>query len=378
MNTNNDKTQVIQTLELSNVYSCNNIGDAAIYASLIDMAESFAVYWPANQFDVGTNNQQVGCTGVAHNPYLSMDARLSVGGDIFNNARQKLITKTFLSNLYQLMVCPSATALFGQSIPRSCHGISFYCLAKVLRNVASVTVRDVESYQRLSQAGVNAKLSYDAVLSQSPSESLLEQVRGIMAANVDFKETALLSLRPFDAMYAYNTDRCIEQLVICCQKLSQSGYVPTFMHHAKVDHKDGDAAMIEHIGQRTPIKVIDPFALAPDLVPWQFAMAVTAMAELVIGIRYHTSIFRLAAGKMPFNLYYSNKGEDLCNRLLVPGMAIADFDAEKHIELVIETSGMTFDNLSVAQQVRADFEQAMAVATAYQSTNDILNGLCDA
>lgn len=382
-------TQHEKTLELINVYSCDNIGDAAIYASFIDMAQSQQVVWPVNQLDVNDNNQKVGHIAGQWREHSPVDGRISVGGDIFNNARPKLVTKRFLQNVFQLQKTPATTALFGQSIPRSCHGMSFKLLSYALRKMASVTVRDVESYQRLQAAGVAVKLSYDAVFSQTVQPQWLERVTTALIDHIDFQETALISLRPFDGMYQYDTRSCIKQLVALSEELSQQGYVPTVLYHAQVDGQDDDALMVQAIQQQTHIKVIDPFQLAEKiaetvaderntLTPWQCGMAAVALAELVIGVRYHTSIFRLAAGKMPFNLYYSNKGQDLTTRLSVPGMSIQDFVAAEHIEQVLETATMSFDHAVIARQVRQDFAHCLQqIVPTEKSSEQLSEAWCD-
>jgi len=135
-----------QQLRLINVYSTSNIGDAAIYASFSNMAQAFDVYWPDNQTEL---QQHLADAVLPMHNEASMDVNLSVGGDIFNNARESFITKTFIHNLRQLLQNSNHTGLFGQSIPRSCHGLSFKLLSMTLKRLAAVTVRDVESHDRL-------------------------------------------------------------------------------------------------------------------------------------------------------------------------------------------------------------------------------------
>ncbi len=351
-------------LGLVNVYSTNNIGDAAIYASFSQMAEEFNVYWP----DSGTElKQHLASAVLANDKSTSLDVRMSVGGDIFNNGREQFLTRTFIKNLAQLMQRPGSTGLFGQSIPRSCHGMSFKLLSTVMKRLAAVTVRDQESYQRLSDAGVKARLSYDSVLGISPEQSWLSATSDSLNGRChDLERMALISLRPFDKMYRYNTADCIKMLTGLCEKFEHYGYHPTVLQHAQVDPRDGDAQMIAVLKKAIQnLRVIDPFKSNTGLLPWQYGFAVTALAEVVVGIRYHTSIFRMAAGKMPYNLYYSNKGEDLCKRLRVPGMAIDQFNPAINIEKVLETADLTFDASAYAECVREDFR-----ATLMQAQNN--------
>lgn len=357
MTNNND----LQRLGLINVYSTSNIGDAAIYAAFSSMAENFKVYWPDNQTELTPHLADAVLPGSRN---ISMDANMSVGGDIFNNGRERFITKTFINNLGQLLKNQQNTALFGQSIPRSCHGMSFKLLSATLKRLAAVTVRDVESYERLIKAGVNASLSYDAVLSLTPQHEWLKTTReSLENAGHQPEKMALISLRPFDKMYRYNTADCLSMITRLCQQFEYYGYHPTVLHHAQVDPRDGDAQMIATLKQSIPgLKVIDPFTSNTNLLPWQYGFATTAIAELVVGIRYHTSIFRMAAGKMPYNLFYSNKGEDLCRRLQVPGCAISEFNPSVSIEKVLETADLRFDASHYAEKVRQDFNSSLLAA----------------
>ena len=386
------KAQVSTTthhaIQLINVYSCNNVGDAAIYASLVDMAQGITVCWPENQQNSLANNLKIGDAAMSHSPCREVDMHLSVGGDIFNNVRPKLITRRFLQNLAQLRAQPQSTALFGQSIPRSCQGLSFQLLSSSLKNIANVTVRDQESYERLCKAGVNANLSYDAVFSQQLQQRWVESVAYQLHGVINFAETAIISLRPFDSLYQYDSQRCLEKIVGLCHELKQQSYVPTILQHASVDGKDADALMISEIQKQCAVKVIDPLSINqntflksshPSLkiskmtTPWQFTMAAISMAAIVVGIRYHTSVFRLAANKMPFNVYYSNKGQDLCDRLSVPGVSIQDFCPQQHIGDILKTADQRFDSQVIRQQVHADFKQACNDALSLSQTSEQLN-----
>jgi len=230
-----------QQLRLINVYSTSNIGDAAIYASFSNMAQAFDVYWPDNQTEL---QQHLADAVLPMHNEASMDVNLSVGGDIFNNAREGFITKTFIHNLRQLLQNSNHTGLFGQSIPRSCHGLSFKLLSMTLKRLAAVTVRDVESHDRLIKAGVNARLSYDAVLSLTPQKNWLQETRAsLLEAGHEPEKMALLSLRPFDKMYRYNTADCLKMLTKLCQQFEYYGYHPTVLHHAQLYQPNQSVAM---------------------------------------------------------------------------------------------------------------------------------------
>lgn len=353
------------SVELTNVYSCNNIGDAAIYASLAELSGNDTVLWPHET----TRSEAVVQTGF---PFISNKlptarrSRISVGGDIFNNARPKFITRRFLQNMRDLGRSAGQTCVFGQSIPRSCHGLSFRLLAWQMSRLASVTVRDTESYNRLNEAGVDVSLSYDAVFAQTIRDEWRDAAIKQLAAEHDFSRMALLSLRPFDAMYGYDTRACIRLMIDTCRGLRQRGFIPTIMLHAAVDQHDGDVQMIREIAREVPVRVIDPFVTS-GIAPWKLAAASISMAQIVIGVRYHMSIFRLIAGKVPFNLYYSNKGEDLCVRVSVPGKAIHTFDPEQDLDLAIATQHQSFDAQRIRNAVRADFAAALRRTQAEQS-----------
>jgi len=154
------------TVGLVNTYSTLNIGDAAIYSALAALASGAEV---VAKFSDTTPEYIPGLQILSD--LGRCDAYISVGGDIFNNAREGLITKTFIRNLLELRRSPKQTFLFGQSIPRSCHGLSFQALACSLRKLSAVCVRDVESHKRLTQAGINAILSFDAAFSLSASKA---------------------------------------------------------------------------------------------------------------------------------------------------------------------------------------------------------------
>lgn len=365
-----------RSLQLINVYSSNNIGDAAIYASMVQLAGGHKTFWPNYQTNIATNNARLGYLVDKYLPENKIDVNISVGGDIFNNARPSFFTRQFLNNLLQLSKEPSKSLVFGQSIPRSCRGIAFHLLAHSFSKLSSVYVRDRESYERLNKVGVNALLGYDVVFSQRPEPAWLDSTVEALSKVVDFSEVALISLRPFDAMYQYNSDACVTKLIQLCKLIAQHGYMPTVMVHARVNGRDADMVLVDAIKAYCQIKVIDPFLVSENIadtqnvsvVPWQVGMAITALSALVIGIRYHSSVFRLASGKMPYNIFYSNKGEDLCKRLGVPGVSIQDFHPENHIADILATANKLFDNTQIARQVKEDFSKLIDRAIGNRSS----------
>ena len=178
--------KTLKSLQLINAYSTNNVGDAAIYNALLTMSQQYGfdqVVLPNIAESREVLQQRVGNIEKQFSSVSStQQSLLAVGGDIFNNSRPSFITRQFLKNAAQLSIAPKRTALFGQSIPRSCHGMSFQWLCRYLKKVASVTVRDQESFQRLQQAGVNAKLSYDSVFAAEIDANTVKIIQELFGA----------------------------------------------------------------------------------------------------------------------------------------------------------------------------------------------------
>lgn len=341
------------TIGLVNTYSTLNIGDAAIYSALTALASEAQV---VAQFQDSEPEEIPGLqivTQVRH-----CDAYISVGGDIFNNARESLITKSFIRNLLQLRRSPKRTFLFGQSIPRSCHSLSFQALTYCLRQLAAVCVRDVESYQRLTTAGIPAILSFDAAFTLSVSEKtkdLAEQV--LKTLEIRPESAALISLRTFDSMYRHDNQQFQRKLVSLSRKFCQQGYQPVLVIQSQAYGADHDLAMAKEIVQQVPqLKIFNPFAFSHQLPKWELVMGALAICRLIVAIRYHTSVLALASGRVPFNLYYSNKGKDLTKRLQIPGCSLEEFNPDINFDAIAATSVTTFDDQTIRQQVKQDFQ----------------------
>lgn len=346
------------SLRLLNVYSEDNVGDAAIYASIKSMAQSYGYS------DIDFNRNSSSKNTVSHSYGLADTQYIAVGGDIFNNARPRLITRQFIKNVMELRKSPQVTSLFGQSIPRSCRGLSFQYLCSALKKLNNVTVRDQESFKRLTQAGVNARLSYDLAFTQSINQEHSNAVSSWFGSQYNFKEVAIISLRSFGNLYQYDNEKFVNDMALLCKLLKTKGVKPVVLLQSKVNESDADSAMIEAISAIEKVDVIDPFEIhkkIPSISAWKIAQIISAKAAIAVGVRYHTSVFRLAAGKMPFNLYYSNKGQDLSDRLDVPGCEVSDFNPHKHLEQILATKDQTFDAKIIADQVKIDFGIALGV-----------------
>ena len=351
----------IDHLNLINTYSVSNVGDAAIYATLIQMSQEQGISCVSAPFLLESVAQLKSQLGQGFKQSNNLESvHVAVGGDIFNNYRPHLITKQFIKNLSQLSKKPKNTILFGQSIPRSCRGVSFSLLCCQLKKLSSVIVRDQESFNRLQQAGVNAKLSYDSVFAATTHENHSELIKDYYQQTFD--NLALLSLRSFDHLYPHDNQRFLYQLSLLIDRLKIEGFRVGVILQSNVNSNDSDIAMINALQKRTSVEVIDPFAIQsqlPSLLPWQITQAFVANAKLVFGVRYHTVIFRLLAGKMPFNLFYSNKGEDLSNRIGVPGCSVNDFSVEQDFQRILDTQTQNFNVQVIADQVKDDFSRAL-------------------
>ena len=360
--------KALKSLQLINAYSTNNVGDAAIYSALLTMSQHLdfdQIALPHVEESREKLQQWVGNIEKKISTVSpTQQSVLAVGGDIFNNARPTFITRQFLWNAAQLSVAPKRTALFGQSIPRSCHGISFKWLCHKLKKLASVTVRDQESFQRLQAAGVNAKLSYDSVFAAEIDENNVSQIKELFGSKHQnqLSELALISIRSFDQMYPQNSEKFVQNIIKLIKRLKAYGLSAGILLQSQVDASDGDINVIKYIQQECDVTVLDPFRIhqtLPHLKPWEISQGLVELSKLVVGVRYHTSIFRLMSGKMSFNIHYSNKGADLCNRLGVPGVSVDNFSVDKHFEEILQTMDQPFSSESIATQVREDFAQSI-------------------
>lgn len=343
---------------LINAYSTRNVGDAAIYHALATLQASRE---PVACQLLEARPQTI--PGVAFQDEAPRDSDLyiSVGGDIFNNARPGFITRNFVSGLSSLASVPAhKTIVFGQSIPRSCRSLAFRLLTRRLRKLASVTVRDEESWRRLTGAGVVAQLSYDAAFVLKPSEpgTAAAHVR-LAQAGVTPARAAVLSIRGFDAMYPTDNREFLEKISALCKAFTARGLTPVVLMQSFAGGSDNDQAMLDQLVSRVPtVRCIDPFASAYRARPWETAIGVLGLAKVAVAVRYHTAVFRALSGRSPYNLYYSNKGEDLVSRLGMPGTSIQAFDPTRDIDAIMRTAEQRFDIDAIRAELKKDFEAA--------------------
>ncbi len=339
---------------LINAYSTLNLGDAAIYSALRSLL-------PDADLEARVQDSEpdpsLGITFLEGRP-VDCSAYVSVGGDIFNNSREWLITKAFLKNLAELTRHPGRTVLFGQSIPRSCHGLSFFALSRCLRRLAAVCVRDAQSHHRLRKAGVEARLSFDTAFVLEGSEPARRAALALFkASSLDPSRSAVVSVRAFDSMYTHDNELFVDRMAALCRGLEQADLTPVVLIQSRAYGADNDLEVARLIAAQAPGTVIlDPFLKDPAVPCWQLAMAVFELAQRVIAVRYHTAVLALATGKVPFHLHYSNKGQDLCERLQLPGSALGNFDPAATLHAVLSAPCDGFDHHALRDQVRRDFE----------------------
>lgn len=328
---------------LIHFYSTENVGDAAIFAAMERLA--------GGQLDV---------LGFESKPDIeAYDALISVGGDIFNNARPNLLTRRLLQKFEQLRWAPERTVLFGQSIPPSCRGLAFQMLAHHLRRIASVTVRDPLSYTRLREKGVNANLSVDSAFALDKRDADCRAARDLFDSNgLIADRTVVFSIRNFGKMYPTDEGEFRAKIVRTMELFKSLNYQIAVLIQADVDKNDTDRVLAMTLQEGVPeLKVLDPFQNGKE--PWRVALGVTVMAGTVIGTRYHTNIFRMIGGGVPVGLAYSNKGEDLNERLGIPGANAASFHPEDIVALAERAAQQRFDPEPLRIRVQSDFDAAM-------------------
>ena len=354
-------------LHLLSEYSSHNLGDAVIYETLAQLAAPLVV---RSRMAPGERRHARGLQGAV--PSTPTDAWLSVGGDVFNNARPALLTRRFACQLLQLAVAPPARCFaFGQSVPASCRGLAFGLLARAMRRLAGVTVRDEASHQRLREAGVAAELSWDIAFAYRPVGAALPAACQLLEqAGVDPARCVLISVREFDAMYPHDNERFVTRIAELCRLLRGRGHQPALLLQADAAGSDSDRRVAARIGARVAdLPVIDPFAAAPHGHPVDALLGLLALARGAVAVRYHTAVLRLLAGLVPYSLHYSVKGRDLARRLRLPGTDLDDLDPAAAIAGIEASFERDHDpwaqHAHVTQAFGAQLAQALGEAVAY-------------
>jgi polysaccharide pyruvyl transferase WcaK-like protein len=339
---------------LMNAYSSRNLGDAAIMSSLASLVPGGRALAAIDE------PNPIPLPGVVRGQSLDRCSKLiSVGGDIFNNSRPWLVTRTFLKNISTLTRAGSSGMVFGQTIPSSCKGAGLIMLAAAMRRLGRVVVRDEQSYGLLRRYGVDARLSYDVAFVAEATDIAHRRGRNMLArCGLDPARAALISVRSFDALYPSDQAETERKLLALAEALRSRGHQPAILAQSDVNPADSDLAMAARLSAAMPgLPIIDCVNQQAD--PLSTLVGTLALANIVVGVRYHTTVLRLAAGRQAFNLYYSRKGQDLSDRLGIAGCHIDDFDADRHLGTIERTAGRLFDPKPIAAHVRESFSEGL-------------------
>jgi polysaccharide pyruvyl transferase WcaK-like protein len=343
-------------LGLISTYSTRNLGDAAIYAALARLAPRRCVH-----IDLRESYPTI-VHGVQRDESLQdCDAFVSVGGDIFNNARPRLVTRRFLQLLREVFTRADRAFVFGQSIPPSCRGLSLRMLTGAFRRLGAVVVRDVQSHRLLRERGIPAELSYDTAFVLRPNTDAFGAAYDMLDAHgLAPDRTALISLRGGSSMYGLDDAQCDLDLAAIATQLAARGHQPAFLVQADCDSGDSDKTQAMRLARMTGgVPILDPFAVPPPASPHEVLTALLSVANIVVGVRYHSSILRLVAGRVPFVLYYSNKGRDLSERLGLPGQKLTTGVGPELIAAVERSAEMDFDPDPISRDVAEHFQRCI-------------------
>ncbi|MBK8816056.1 MAG: polysaccharide pyruvyl transferase family protein [Methylococcaceae bacterium] len=255
-------------------------------------------------------------------------------------------------------IAPS-TFLFGQSIPASCRGLSLKLLVDGLKHINSVTIRDQESYRLLTGLGVDCTLSYDTAFVLKCSDEALHCASNILNS-MDARYSAVISLREFNALYPVDNQQFVENIASLSHQLWTRKYQPVLLIQSSVSEMDSDWVIAKAIQERCPeVKVLDLVNYVSAFPSWELLQAILQVSRIIVAVRYHTAVLALAADRTPYNLYYSNKGADLSNRLDIPGGHIKHFCPSEEVDLIVQSGLVPFDAQSVRNRVQNDFKRAL-------------------
>jgi polysaccharide pyruvyl transferase WcaK-like protein len=349
------------TLRLINAYTSDNLGDAAIYETLVQLSGHLGA---SSTLGAEKARNVRGLQGAG----AGVRAQVSVGGDIFNNARPQLVTRRFLELVQELRAQEAkSTFVFGQGLPSSCKGLSLGWLAHAMKRLSSVTVRDTQSHSRLRQAGVQAELGYDTVFAYRMGIQVWPAGQALMEqAGLRPERAVLFSVREFDAMYPQDGALFEARMATLVTDLVARGHQPAVIIQAQAAGADADHAVVRRLQAVCPqLRVLDPFSVvALGHHPLDALVGALGMAAGVVAVRYHTAILRMIHGRAPFNLYYSSKGRDLVERLGTPGMALENFDPKTALHAIEAGMDKAWDVEPVAATVRQQFSTSLKKAFA--------------
>ena len=344
-----------KTIGLLNAYSTRNLGDSAIMSAIAGLCGEHQVV--ASVRDASP----LPVAGVELRSGLDRcNAFVSVGGDIFNNARPWFVTRSFLRNVTELRNRASRTIVFGQTIPSSCKGLGLALLARALSQTSAVVVRDAESARVLKRHGVDAVLSYDVAFSLNDCPCAVARARTLYdQSGLDPDRTALISVRGFDSLYPHDSSLFQVRMARLAQRLLARGHQVAVLIQSDAGRNDSDREIAEKLIEGVPgLRIVDLFANPHDEDRVATLMSVIAQANIVVAVRYHTAVLRLAAGRHAYHLHYSRKGQDLSNRLGLDGCSLGSFEPDQALDAIEYSADRIFDVAPVARHVRQSFAQA--------------------
>lgn len=343
-------------LGLISTYSTRNLGDAAIYSALAQLAPERRVHCNLNESyptlvrGLERNNSLIDCS-----------AFVSVGGDIFNNARPRLVTRRFLNLLWEVLSHGRQAFVFGQSIPPSCRGLSLKMLTAAFRRLGSVVVRDTRSYKLLKSQGIDAELSHDTAFVLRPQPPAIYAAYALLDQHgLDPERTTFISMRGGSSMYSLSDAECDRDLAIITQQLTARGHQPALLIQSDCDAGDSDKTQARRLSKLAGgVPVIDPFSVQPPLAPCDVLTALLAIANIVVAVRYHSAVLRLVSGRTPFVLYYSNKGRDLCDRLNISGQRLSSGVDGDLIGAIEKSADKDFNPNPLSRDVMQQFNSCL-------------------
>ncbi len=342
-------------LGLLNTYSSRNLGDAAIITAIRKLSGVTDVR--ANI----TDEVPVQISGLSYSSDLSDCSRfISVGGDIFNNARPSFLTRNFASNVHRLRADAHRTIVFGQTIPTSCGWIGLPLLASALRRTKAVVVRDEESFDVLKSFDVKVELSHDAAFSLSPTELGIQSAEQLFAKQgLTAENTVLLSVRSFDSIYPHDQEKFQRSMTELSSRLLDRGHQVAVMIQSDVNDRDSDRTIAKQLQQATPrLKLIDFLDDGDIANPVETLLGALAIAKSVVAVRYHAAVLRMAGGRQPYHLFYSRKGRELHKRHSLTGGALDDFDPSQAVSDIEGLSDRDFRPAPLRQNVESSFAHA--------------------
>lgn len=348
-------------VRLISAYATRNLGDAAILRAIASLS-------PDRHAETGRLEQApVGIPGLRYcDSRAGSKVRVSVGGDIFNNHRPYFVTRHFMSKLNELRADPARTIVMGQTIPESCRNLALLLLTDVLARTRYVMVRDAASADLLRGRGVDAKLSWDVAFLTEPDLAARSRAKTLLdESGIEASRAVLVSVRPFDSMYPLDQSQFEANLSRLCGALADRGHQVSLIIQSDVAAWDEDRSTVMRLRSRdTRLKVVDCLADQSDPDPVGTLTALLQIANIAVGVRYHTTVLRLAAGRQPFNLYYSRKGADLQKRLGLRGAYAGAIDASEIVRAIEATADRPFDPTPLKADIRQHFDRALGLALA--------------